>query len=37
MTNAKVHWGFRDDKKIESTVLHSTRVLISKKKKHRVV
>ena len=37
MTNAKVHSGLRDDKKLKSTVLNSTRVPISKKKKHRVV
>ena len=37
MTNGKVHSGFRDDKRLKSTVLHSTRVLISMNKKYRVV
>ena len=30
MTNAKVLSGFCDDKRLKSTVLHSTRVFISK-------
>ena len=31
MTNAKVHSGLRDDKKLKSTVLNSTRVEFKRK------
>ena len=41
MTNAKVHLGFRDDRKIQKhcSVISkkNLRVVISKKKEHRVV
>ena len=37
MTNARVHQGSAMTKRLKSTVLHSTRVLTSKEKKHRVV